>query len=50
MGTRLGGDDAQGLVRSQLDSIVIETLEQHLSGLDAGTIAPYFLERESLIL
>ena len=50
MGMRLGGDDAQGLVRSQLDSIVIETLERHLSGLDASTIAPYFLERESLIL
>ena len=50
MGIRLGGDDVRGIVRDRLDSIVIETLEQHLSGLDAGTIAPYFLERESLIL
>ena len=50
MGMLLGEHDPDGLVRSQLDSIVIETLERHLSGLDASTIAPYFLERESLVL
>jgi Tfp pilus assembly protein PilZ len=50
MGMRLGERASDGLVRSQLDSIVIETLERHLSGLDASTIAPHFLQRESLIL
>jgi len=50
MGMCLGEHDPKGVVRSQLDSIVIETLERHLSGLDASTIAPYFLERESLTL
>ena len=50
MGMILGEDDPDGPVRGQLDTIVIETLERHLSGLDASTIAPYFLERESLIL
>jgi Tfp pilus assembly protein PilZ len=50
MGIRFEEEDPQDLVHRQLDAIVIETLERHLSGVDSSAIAPHFLERESLVL
>jgi Tfp pilus assembly protein PilZ len=50
MGVRFGKDDAQGLINRQLDSIVVETLERHLSGVDSNAITPDFVERECLVL
>jgi len=50
MGVRFRAEESVSHVHHQLDSIVVETLEDHLSGVDASAIAPHFLERESLVL
>ena len=50
MGVRFEPDRGPGSVRYQLDCLVIDTLEKHLSGVDSSAIAPRFLERECLVL